>query len=157
MSELATGNVEPEPENISSYEIVYEQGIGKHLRTSVSGYYDQVGNLTNIQSGVFTNFNVDTMGTELALEGKWDEGNIITRASYTLQHSEDRTDGGGLPDSPMHMLKFNVSAPVWQDKIFAGLEVQYTSRSQTIFYNPARGQNGGYVPGYTVVNFTFSA
>jgi len=155
LSELATANIEPEPESISSYEVVYEQGIGKHLRSSISGYYDQMKNLINIQSAVFTNFNADTMGTELALEGKWDDGKITTRASYTLQHSEDLAGGGGLPDSPMHMLKFNTTAPLWKDKVFAGLEVQYTSRSQTIYYLPGQGElNGGFSPGYTVVNFT---
>jgi iron complex outermembrane receptor protein len=157
LSEIANG-IEPGPENISSYEMVYEQGIGKHLRTSVSGYYDQMNNLINVQSGAFTNFNVDTMGLELALQGKWgSDGNITTRASYTLQHSEDLTDGGGLQDSPMHMLKLDASAPLpfLENKIFAGLEVQYTSRSQTIQYIPKFGEaNGGYVPGYTVVNFT---
>ncbi len=158
LSQLAAANIEPQPESIDSYEVVYEQGIGKHLRTSISGYYDQMHNLINVQSEAFTNINVDTMGTELALEGKWgNDGNIITRASYTLQHSEDLTDGGGLSDSPMHMLKFNASAPLpaLRNKVFAGLEVEYTSRSQTIQYVVHQGEeNGGYVPGYTVVNFT---
>ncbi|HEY1661183.1 MAG TPA: TonB-dependent receptor [Verrucomicrobiae bacterium] len=155
LSELSTADVQPQPESISSYELVYEQGIGNHLRSSISGFYDQMNDLINIQSGIFTNFNVDTMGTELAMEGKWDDGKIIARASYTLEHSEDLAAGGGLPDSPMHMVKLNASAPLWEDKIFAGLEVQYTSRSQTIYYIPGVGSvNGGYVPGYTVVNFT---
>jgi outer membrane receptor for ferrienterochelin and colicins len=89
------------------------------------------------------------------MEGKWDDGKITTRASYSLQHSENLAGGGGLPDSPMHMLKFNATAPIWKDKVFAGLEVQYTSKSQTIFYIPSQGEvNGGYVPGYTTVNFT---
>ncbi|MGO8765024.1 MAG: TonB-dependent receptor plug domain-containing protein [Limisphaerales bacterium] len=150
LSEISTANIKPEPEDITSYELVYEQGIGKYLRSSIAGYYDHLHNLIAVQQGYFTNFNANTMGTELALEGKWNYG-IMTRASYTLLHSEDRETGGGLPDSPMHMLKFNASVPLYPDKIFAGLEVQYTSRSQTVTYTDA---SGGYVPGYTVVNFT---
>jgi iron complex outermembrane receptor protein len=154
LSELATANIKPQPESISSYEAVYEQGIGKYLRSSISGFYDQMNNLINIQNGAFNNINADTMGTELALQGTWQDG-IITRASYTLQHSEDLAGGGGLPDSPMHMLKLNASVPLWEDKVFAGLEAQYTSRSQTIYYIPNTGSaSGGYIPGYTVINLT---
>lgn len=154
LSEAATVGVTPQPEDITSYELVYEQGIGQHLRSSISGFYDQMDKLIAIQDGLFTNFNANTMGAELALEGKWEYG-ISTRASYTLTHSEDRDSGSGLPDSPTHMLKLNASAPVWDDKIFAGLEVQYTSRAQTVETEPV-GQtvSGGYVPGYTVVNLT---
>ncbi|NJD07222.1 MAG: TonB-dependent receptor, partial [Methylococcaceae bacterium] len=36
------------------------------------------------------------------------------------------------PNSPNHMVKFNLSAPIWGDKTFAGLEVQYTSSRQTV-------------------------
>jgi len=155
LSEAATANIKPQPENITSYQLVYEQGIGQHLRSSVFGFYDQMDKLIGIQNGVFTNFNASTMGTELAMEGRW-KYEIITRASYTLTHSENQSGGGGLPDSPMHMLKFNASAPLWPQKIFAGLEVQYTSRAQTVETDPLTGDtiSGGYVPGYAVVNLT---
>lgn len=158
LSELATLNIKPKPENISSYELVYEQGIGRHLRSSVSGYYNSMNDLIDIQNGSFTNFNADAVGLELALEGKWENG-INTRLSYTLQHTENRETGDGLPDSPMQMIKFNVSAPLFRDKIFAGLEVQYTSRSHTV-YTEYTGPNtgdtllGADVPGYATVNFT---
>lgn len=155
LSEATTLNDKPQPEEITSYELVYEQGIGKYLRSSISGYYNRMDNLIEIENGAFTNLNADTLGLELALEGKWEYG-IITRVSYTLQHTEDRDTDGGLPDSPMHMLKLNASVPLYRDKIFAGLEVQYTSRSQTIESDPISGDtvSGGYIPGYTVVNLT---
>jgi outer membrane receptor for ferrienterochelin and colicin len=154
LSELSTLSIKPKPENISSYEIVYEQGIGEHLRSSISGFYNRMDDLIDIQNGSFTNFNADTLGTELALEGIWKDG-IRTRVSYTLQHTENRDNGNGFPDSPTHLVKLNVSAPLYEDKIFAGLEVQYTSSSHTV-YTDFSGDTlpGPDVPGYAVVNFT---
>ncbi len=153
LSELATLSVKPRPENITSYELVYEQGIGRHLRSSVSAFYNRMDNLIDIQNGSFTNFNADTFGTELALEGIWENG-IRTRLSYTLQHTENRDSEMGLPDSPMHLIKFNVSAPLYKDKIFAGLEAQYTSSSHTVYTDASGTQSGPNTPGFAVVNFT---
>ena len=144
-----------DPEKITSYEIVYEQGIGKYLRSSLSGYYNQMDDLIDFLNSSYTNFNADTLGVELALEGKW-EHDIRTRLSYTLQHTEDRDTDVGLPDSPTHLVKFNVSAPVFRDKIFAGLEVQYNSSSHTAYTDLSSGDTlrGPDSPGYVVVNFT---
>ncbi len=141
-------------EKISSYELVYEQGIGQNLRSSISGYYNRMDNLIDFENGTFTNFNADTLGTELALEGKWQNG-IQMRASYTLQHSENRDSDQGLPNSPTHMIKFNGSVPLWRDKVFAGLEVQYMSKRQTVFTDLSgdtlKGQD---TPDFAVVNLT---
>ena len=106
------------------------------------------------QNGTFTNFNADTLGLELALEGTWKNG-IRTRLSYTLQHTEDSDNGNSLQDSPMHLIKFNGSVPLFRDKIFAGLEVQYTSKRHTVYTDLASDTLvGADVPGYAVVNFT---
>ncbi len=154
LSELTTLNIKPQPEKISSYDLVYEQGIGRYLRSSVSGYYNHMNNLIDIQNGSFTNLNANTLGLELALEGKW-KYDISTRLSYTLQRTDDPDTGNVLSDSPMHLVKFDVNAPVFKDKIFAGLEVQYTSSSHTVAISPA-GQtlSEPNSAGYAVVNFT---
>jgi outer membrane receptor for ferrienterochelin and colicins len=142
------------PEKITSYEAVYEQEITKHLRSSVSGYYNSLDHLIDFQNGSFTNFNADTLGAELALEGKWTNG-IQARVSYTLQHTEDRSSNAGLPDSPMHMIKFNISAPLVKDKLFAGLELQYTSKRHTVFSDLSGDTlTGADAPDFAVVNFT---
>jgi iron complex outermembrane receptor protein len=141
-------------EKISSYEAVYEQGIGQNLRSSVSGYYNQMDDLIDFADGSYTNFNANTLGAELALEGKW-ANDLRTRLSYTLQHTKNSDTGDGLPDSPMHLVKFNVSAPVFADKVFAGLEVQYTSQRHTVFTDLSGNTlTGSDAPGYFVANFT---
>jgi outer membrane receptor for ferrienterochelin and colicins len=142
------------PEKIASSEIVYEQEINHSMRSSVSGYYNRMDNLIDFRNGIFTNFDAETFGTELALSGKWQSG-IEGRISYTLQHTEDRDTDRGLVDSPTHMIKFNASAPLLKDKIFAGLEVQYTSSRHTAFTDLLGNTvSATDAPGYTVVNFT---
>jgi outer membrane receptor for ferrienterochelin and colicins len=142
------------PEKIASSEIVYEQEINHSMRSSVSGYYNRMDNLIDFRNGIFTNFDAETFGTELALSGKWQSG-IEGRISYTLQHTEGRDTDRGLVDSPTHMIKFNASAPLLKDKIFAGLEVQYTSSRHTAFTDLLGNTvSATDAPGYTVVNFT---
>jgi outer membrane receptor for ferrienterochelin and colicins len=120
------------PEEIKSYELVYEQGIGRHLRSSISGYYNQMANLIVFGNGRFDNKNADSQGAEFALEGNWD-GGIRGRASYSIQKVEDRTAAAGFSDSPEHLFKLNLSVPLIREKLFAGLEYQYTSRRHTVF------------------------
>lgn len=143
-----------QPEEITSYELIYEQEVNRHLRTSVSGFYNQMDGLIAFLSGGFTNFNADTAGMELALEGIWT--NVVrTRISYTLQRTESRSLGLDVPDSPEHLIKLNLSVPLWREKIFAGVEYQYTSQRDS-FHNTTepRTVQGEGVRGYGVVNLT---
>ncbi len=147
-----------QPEKITSYELVLEQGIGRHWRGSLSAFRNEMENLIIFQSGTFTNFNANTDGLELAMEGSWASG-LRGRASYTLQRTENRSGSLALPDSPEHLLKFNLAVPLYKDKVFAGLEVQYTSsRSSLHSTTDASGQPltvlGETTSDYPVVNLT---
>jgi iron complex outermembrane receptor protein len=90
---------------------------------------------------------------ELALEGNWNNG-IRSRLSYSLQRTEDDS-GQNLRDSPEHLIKLNVSVPVYKQKVFASLEFQYTSSRRTYFTTSTgetmRGMDAG---GFETVNFT---
>ena len=143
------------PEKITGYELVYEQDIGRHLRSSVSGFYNQMDDLLVFSNGSFTNFNADTKGVELALEAFWPSG-IRGRASYSFQDTRNSSVGWDVPDSPNHLIKFNLSVPVVRDKVFAGVEFQFTSDRRSL-YSPSgqpitlQGQDAG---GFGVVNLT---
>jgi iron complex outermembrane receptor protein len=143
------------PEEITAYELVYEQEIGRHLRSSVSAFYNQMDDLIVLRDGSFTNFNADTKGLELALEGFWTNG-IRCRLSYSLQNTDDRSTSTVMADSPTHLFKANVSVPVFRDEIFAGLEFLYTSRRHTVFTSNTGGATlaGDDTPGFGLVNFT---
>lgn len=119
------------PETITSYELVYEQEIGKHFRSSISGFYNQMDDLIVFDSGSFTNFNANTRGMEIALESFWPSG-IWSRASYSLQQTRNSSVGWDMPDSPNHMVKLNLSVPIVKDKLFAGVEFRYDSERYSL-------------------------
>ena len=142
------------PEKIDSYQLVYEQRIGRHLRSSIAGFYNQMHDLIVLESGSYTNFNANGQGIELGLEGTWAHG-LRGRASYTLQRTENRTSSAELPDSPQHLFKFNLSVPIYEEKIFASLEFLYTGSRHTM-YTTTTGETvpGVDAAGYGLVNLT---
>jgi outer membrane receptor for ferrienterochelin and colicins len=153
---LAGAGQDLDPEKITTYSVVYEQGIGQHLRTSVSPFYNQMDGLIAFRSGRFVNFNADTKGVELATEGFWT--NVLrARMSYTFQRTESRSDSFNLdlPDSPEHLVKLNVSVPLYRDKIFAGVELQYTSDRRSLHNTPQPlTVQGETADDFAVVNLT---
>lgn len=142
------------PEEITSYELVYEQEITRSLRSSISGFYNEMDNLIVLENGNFNNLNADTIGMEAALTGAWTNG-VRLRLSYTLQKFEDRSGVRNLPDSPEHLIKLNLSVPLYSDKLFAGLEFQYTSSRHTLHTTSTGSTMTGLdADGFGVVNFT---
>ncbi|MBI4664381.1 MAG: TonB-dependent receptor [Verrucomicrobia bacterium] len=138
------------PETIDSYELVYEQGIGDHLRSSVSGFYSEVDSLISFEGsgglGQYRNLEgARVKGIETGLEAYWASG-VRGRASYAFQQTEDRNTGRILPDSPKHLGKVSMSAPLVKEKVFAGLEWQYTSHRTT--------QSDTKAAGFGLVNVT---
>lgn len=142
---------ELDPETVTTYEFVYEQGIGEHLRSSLSIFYNQIDDLISLQAdrlGGSSYQNVEGAeagGVEAELQGRTPWG-LIGRVSYTYQETEDRQTDRSLADSPRHLGKLNVSVPLLKEKIFAGLEFQYTSRRTTV--------KGTSASGFGTVNFT---
>jgi iron complex outermembrane receptor protein len=142
------------PEEITSYELIYEQDIGANLRSSLTGFWNQMDHLIALFNGSFENFDAESKGVELALEGNW-LGGLRGRASYTFQQTENRSQNQPLPDSPEHLVKFNLTVPVIKEKLLAGLEVQYCSRRSTLFTTTTGATLPGTdVSGFSVVNFT---
>jgi len=146
------GNASLKPEAIESYEIVWEQRLTEHFDLRVSPYYNRLTNLINLtvsEIGVrqFQNQgNAEAHGVETQLKGRYE--NFEGRFSHTYQQS--RIAGfDSPPNAAQHMLKLNLSAPLWRDKLFAGLEVQYVSpRATTI---------GNRVSNYSITNLTLSS
>jgi len=139
------------PEKIKTYELVYEQYLGDHLRATAAGYYYKINNLinqTNASPGVtiFRNLEqVEARGFEMELENKWTSG-IEGRISYTLQKTIDKQTGETLTNSPEHLAKLNITVPLLRDKLFAGIEEQYTSKRKTVA--------GDYTRDFYITNLT---
>lgn len=139
------------PKQILAYELTWEQTLSRHLRLSVSGFYNQLDCLiTQVQEGddlVFRNTeSADMRGVELELHGRWAHG-LRSSVSYTYAHVVDNATGRRIANSPEHLGKFHLAVPLWREKIFAGFEVLGTSGRKGFYGKPE-------VDGYVTANAT---
>lgn len=147
-------NPDLDPEKIKTYELVWEQYLGERLRGVATGYYYEIRDLIDLTLDpadgllVFDNLaRVKAHGVELELEGRLPAG-WEGRISYTNQRTEDRETGITLDNSPRQQLKLNLTAPLWQERLFLALEEQYTSSRRSL--------SGEATGGFTVTNLTLS-
>ncbi len=122
-----------EPETIRTYELVVEQALPHHLHLSASGYYYEMDGLVQLMTdpadGLLVYRNAEQVtahGAELELEGRYENG-MHARIGYGYQETEDKITGEALSNSPAHLIKLGWIVPLLKDRIFAGLELQYTS------------------------------
>jgi outer membrane receptor for ferrienterochelin and colicins len=151
-SALQKENPSLEPESINTYELIFEKYFGENIHGTVSGYYYTINNLilqaTDPADGFSLFRNLDSAeakGMEAELEGKWDNG-LSGRISYTFQDARDGDTGQTLVNSPRHLAKLNLTIPLARDKVFLGIEEQFTSRRKTLA--------GDFAKAYFVTNLT---
>ncbi len=136
--DLQKSNPNLDPETIKSYELTLEQIIGNYLRGVATGYFYKIEDLITQKTDpaddlmVFNNIEtIESKGIELELEGKWKNG-LKGRINYTYQETEDQKTGKILTNSPKHMAGLNLIIPLFEEKIFAGAEVQYMAKRKTL-------------------------
>ena len=146
-----------QPETIRSYELVWEQGFARHYRASGSLFFNQMKGLITQQEMpdpanpgetlfVFQNTDsVETRGAEAELEAA-SPGGWRARASYSFVEAYDANTGSQLVNAHKHLGKLNLIAPLYADKLIAGLEVQAGSARKTLL--------GGRTSGFAVCNLT---
>ena len=139
-------NPELKPELITTYELVYEQYVGRNNRFSASVFRyimkDSVSLTVDPADTLLMYGNVskiESTGFELTQEGAGTNG-FKERVSYSFQKSKNAFTGEPLSNSPEHMIKANVLAPLGSDNVTAGLEEQYTSARKT---PPPHGGDAG--------------
>ena len=140
------------PEEIRTYELVYEQGIGNHLRGTINGFYNEINDLISLTFDPADNLfvykntgDVESKGVEAELEGRWKNG-LTSRVSYTFQETKDSKTGEILSNSPQHQAKVNLVLPLLRDKLFLGIEEQFASRRKTL--------SGNYAKSFYITNLT---
>jgi outer membrane receptor for ferrienterochelin and colicins len=131
-------NPDLRPETIRTYEIVCEQYIGKYLFATTSLFTYKIKNLISQVLDpsdsllVFRNMQeVRSKGIELELGGKWPNG-LEGRVSYSFTKTTDLETGEILTNSPKHLAKFNLIFPLIREKIFLGMEEEYTGNRRTL-------------------------
>ncbi len=150
-SSTNTSNPDLKPEKIETIEVAYEQYFGDHFRATTTCFFYDMNNLINQTDAgggktVFRNLKqAESQGMEFELENKWRNG-IEGKFSYTLQKTVDGQTHQILSNSPEHLLKLNISAPIWKDKLFVSIEEQYTSKRKTYL--------GSYTSDVAVTNIT---
>lgn len=145
------GNPALKPEKIRSYELVFEQLLGDHLRLIVNSFTSRIDNLISQQTDaddmlVFRNVaGAETTGVGTEIEGLWANG-FKGNLSYTYQEARDSDTDDILVNSPQHMVKGRLTIPLVADKLFAGPELQYMSSRKTL--------GGNKLNGFVVANLT---
>jgi len=151
---LATQKPNPDldPEQIKTYELVWEQYLGEYLRGVATGYYYEIEELINLNldpaDGLLFFDNLDSVkaqGLELELEGRLGAG-WEGRVSYSNQRVQDQQTGELLTNSPRHLAKLNLIVPLWRERLFLAMEEQYTSARKTL--------SGTTTGGYALTNLT---
>lgn len=130
-------NPDLKPEAIESYELIFEKYFRNNIRISLSAFYSNIDHLidatTEPSSGLNIYINrgrVEVKGIELEAEKKW-PGGYKGLVSYSCQDITDRATGKELSDSPRHLAKINLTAPLIK-KVFAGIELHYRSATKTL-------------------------
>ena len=149
---VAQSNPLLRPETNKTTEFVLEQYLGTHLRVAAAGFHYGINGLITQQTDPVSNLlvynNVESIrvkGLELEAEGKWPSG-LRARVGHTFENSRNDDTGLRLTNSPTHLTKVNVMAPLATNKLSAGIELQYVGSRQTIA--------GGEVPGALLPNLT---
>jgi iron complex outermembrane receptor protein len=144
-----------EPERIETLELVAERLIGGGVEVSASTFRNRLSGLINglVDS---TNAKLQFVNAD-AIESKGiDVGLKVNRGhgptgqlTYSYQRTEDRVTGIELTNSPRHMAKLELLAPLNVRNITAGADAQYVSGMKTIA--------GTIAPGNIVTNLSLLA
>ena len=131
-------------ERINSHEWVVEHTVAHDWRLSVSAYHNRITDLiehiVDPDDGMLVFENIgeaEAYGAELEVERHWRHGTRL-RASYAWQHTENKDSGERLVNSPRHLLKMNLAAPVLDTGWRGGIELQYTGERQTLQSDKAK-------------------
>jgi len=140
-------------ESIRTLELVAERSLGARARVSAAAFDNRIDDLVMLSGEAsalrFVNGGrIRSRGLELV--GDWRGSNGTRgRLSYTFQRTTDVATGRALSNSPAHLLKANVDAPLLGQRLWLGSGVQYTSTRVTLA--------GSTLPGFAVADLTLKA
>jgi iron complex outermembrane receptor protein len=139
----------PDTESVETLEAIWEQNLGKNLFVTASVFRYVLDKQIDIEAG-----NLDpqrALGFEGEIDYRWDNDARL-RLSYSRQMAED-AQGGQLTNSPVQLVKANLTAPLWNTPLWTGVEFQYTGARLALLE-----QNGATetttVPGAGILNMT---
>jgi len=148
-------NPDLNPEKIRTREVVWEQRVVEWLQLNASLYRYEIKDLITAvvdpANDLFQFRNI----TEVRAQGGEVRGRVELpagfelRGSYSYCEADDDATGQQLSNSPKHLVKVNMLAPVVPRRLTAGIEAQYVSDCLTV--------QRAEVEDYVVVNVTLMA
>jgi iron complex outermembrane receptor protein len=142
-----------EPETIDTTELVWEEYIGPHLRTTASVFRYDARHLIAQQSlddnsgdsVYFTNADRTTArGMDAEIEGRWND--LTVRVSYTNVHATDWVSQERLSNSPQHLGKVGAVLPIRPLATSFALDGRVTGARRSL--------DGGAISGFALANIT---
>ncbi|MDT8406132.1 MAG: TonB-dependent receptor [Methylococcales bacterium] len=126
------------PETIENVEFNWRQQLTRNIDLTVAPFHNSTRNLIELRGAgtpddpvFFVNSaSLKTTGVDVELNGHWADGWRAT-ISYSFQHSNLADDPRFPTNSPKHLAKLNLNAPVWHDRLFASVNVNYLSGRNT--------------------------
>ena len=126
------------PERVKATELVWEQYLRNRFRLTVTGFNYPIRDLINTESGIAegavqyrNDDSVDIRGLDLSVRRRspWGlEGGV--NYSFQVARNHDPTD---LPvNSPSHLGRAFLSAPLIRRLLFASFDLQYVSSRRTL-------------------------
>jgi iron complex outermembrane receptor protein len=129
------------PEKLETTELVFEQEIGRNVKTLVSLYNTGLSNLiyqvvtadTGVAGDPLLQFQnarrVEATGLEFTLSGTF--AGVHTRLGYSYQEAQDKNAEQQLVNSPNNLANFSVSVPLLSKKNYLSAEVRYVGKRLT--------------------------
>ena len=152
-------NPQLKPEKIQTYEAIIEYQPERSLRLTAVGFHYHVKNLIQLKELPSQNASTDppnqninigsnkAWGAEFEVEKLWDYGSRL-RASYTWVNAYDSSNNEKLINSPSNLFKLNFSTPLFENRLRAGFEAQYTDSRKTL--------DNAKISGYPLFNLTLT-
>lgn len=150
-----------QPEQVAAKELVWEQDWSPTMRLTASVYDYRLADqryAASLNGEVHHDGKSRTRGLEFQVDQSWDGGYKL-RASAAWQSARD-PEGKPLVNSPRSMAKLNLSAPLWQQALRAGVEAQYLGRRITQELRDGDGivfREGRSLPASSLLNLTLSS
>lgn len=144
---IPSANSTLEPEHVESLEANWEYAINRRTQLLMSLYQYRASDLILPDaSGMYVNASaLRGRGAEWEISHRGDSGTLL-RASYAAQFPD--MDGERPSNAPQHLIKLNVSSPLWAEAWRAAAESQTTSARKT--------ESGNTLGGFTVVNLNIA-
>jgi outer membrane receptor for ferrienterochelin and colicins len=140
------------PETVKTMELVWEQYFANHFRMTVSGFYypirGLIGEKVDLATGnaFFTNAgSLDLRGVDFEF-GRRLPGGFEGSVSYSFQDVRSPSTPRPLTNSPKHLVQASLSVPLFKQKVFASMDLQYVGKRATL--------TSQYAAAYVVPNFT---